>query len=334
MEMSLSRERYEEIVDDFSKRAFLTLGDLMADEYLHGSVRRISPESPVVIVEVESEERKPGGAANVANNLRALGARVLLAGLVGEDEAGRDLLAALNLQGISTELTLTDPSRPTTLKTRVIAQRQQVVRVDRESTHAPSDQVVASLLENVQKSLPDVDGVLISDYRKGTITHFLASEIAAVCSRLNIPLIANPKPESALWFEGAAALSLNQSEAEALIGYLPTEAAALADCGAALRSRLGVDMLVITLGPRGLAYWRADGEYQHVPAHTIEVFDVAGAGDTTIAALALALVGSATPLEAAQVANHAGACAVRKLGVATVSAEELLADWSPNGRSR
>ncbi|CCW36538.1 ADP-heptose synthase, bifunctional sugar kinase/adenylyltransferase [Chthonomonas calidirosea] len=323
----LSKERYERLVHQFAACRVLVVGDIMADEYLRGQVRRISPESPVMIVEVQKEEIKPGGAANVANNLHALGAKVYLAGFIGEDEIGKNLVDTIQEAGIYINAVLVDPSRPTTRKTRIIAQHQQVLRVDRERTHEAPLPLQEQLALQVGESLHQVDAVVLSDYRKGALSPHTISTIMASAKRFSLPVIANPKPASAHWFSGATVLSLNQAETEELAGPIPLQDHELATYGAQLRAQLQVDILVTTLGPRGLAYWCKSGEHCHVPAHAIEVYDVAGAGDTTISAFTLALLCGATPLEAACIANHAGACAVRKVGVATVSPEELLDDW-------
>lgn len=323
----LTLARYEQLVSSFAQRSLIVVGDIMADEYLYGQVKRISPESPVVVVAVQREEMKPGGAANVANNLHALGARVWLVGLTGEDEMAKQLNRSLEDAGIDTCAVLQDPTRPTTRKTRVVAQRQQVARVDREKTHPPDAALQDKMRRAIEERLVEADAVLVSDYRKGTLTEELVRGVVQKAISLGKPVIANPKPGSAPWFAGASALSLNQIETEDFTGPLPTSPKAFEAVGAALRAKLEIQMLITTLGPRGLAYWMADGEHRHVPAHALEVFDVAGAGDTSISALALALISGATPLEAARVANHAGACAVRKLGVAIVSPHELIADW-------
>lgn len=326
-EARVSQERYEHIVRGFALRHLLVVGDLMIDEYLRGQVRRISPESPVMVVEVYSEDLHPGGAANVANNLCRMGAHVSLAGVIGNDEMGHALLRLLATSAVATDGVLSDANRPTTRKTRIVAQNQQVVRVDREQTHAVDDASGTRLCDYVASMLPYVDAVLVSDYRKGVVTPEVARFLVDRTRQAGKLLIANPKPESVNWLRGADLLSLNQAETESLQGPMPEEQKALADYGQALRARLEAIMLVVTRGAKGLAYWRNDGEYQSIPAHAIEVFDVAGAGDTTISALALARIGGASPTEAAIVANHAGACAVRKRGVATVSQVELIEDW-------
>jgi len=330
MEVRIGRTRTKEIVSGFSQRSILVIGDLMIDEYLRGHARRISQESPVMVVEVEGDDFKPGGAANVGNNLRALGARVSMAGVVGNDEIGRLLRSELAEQGIETSGILTDPDRPTTRKTRIVAQRQQVLRVDREQTHPIAQGIARQLLDHAALSLESVDAILVSDYRKGVVTPELAAGLSRLAQERGKPLITNPKPASAPWLRGARVLSLNQFEAEELgRASLPEDEAALCAYGERLMEDLGVEMLVITRSEKGMYYWRREGEYHHVPAFPVEVTDGAGAGDTTISTMALALVSGATDYEAAVLANRAGACVVRKAGVATVSVEELLHSHLP-----
>ncbi len=327
MEACLKRGRLQEIVRGFESRSVLVIGDLMVDEYLRGSVRRISPESPVMVVEIESDDFKPGGAANVANSLRALDARVAVAGIVGDDEMGRLLRAELSVGSHGVDGILTDSSRPTTRKTRIVAQHQQVLRVDREQTHPLDPEVADRLLCFALESLRTVDAILVSDYRKGVVTPEIAGTLVEAARAAGKPLVTNPKPSSAAWLRGATVLSLNQLEAEEF-GHtrLPENEPALMSHGEALRAELDVDTLVITQGSRGLVYWTRAGEARRAPAHPVEVFDVAGAGDTTISAMTLALLSGATTFEAATIANRAGACVVRKSGVASVSIRELLAE--------
>jgi D-beta-D-heptose 7-phosphate kinase/D-beta-D-heptose 1-phosphate adenosyltransferase len=330
MEDEISRERYEGILRNFDGVSVLVVGDLMMDEYLRGSVQRISQESPVMVVEVESDEFKPGGAANVGNNLRSLGARVAMAGVVGDDECGRMLRMEMAAWKIDTTGILSDSTRPTTRKTRVIAQSQQVLRVDREQTNPISDGISERLLAYVAEILPTVDVILVSDYRKGVLSQYSAAHLITLARDAGKPLITNPKPSSAPWLSGAGVLSLNRSEAEELgrrrlTGNEDSERA----FGETLRGELDVDTLVITWGAKGLSYWKRDGEYRYVPAHRVEVADVAGAGDTTISAMTLALLAGASTFEAAVIANRAGASVVRKSGVATVTVDELLRAADP-----
>lgn len=326
----------------------MVLGDLMMDEYLWGQATRISPESPVMVVEVERESSVPGGAANVVNNLLALGAAVAVVGVVGEDEAGASLLAALRAEGAEVSGIVVDASRPTTRKTRVVAHSQQVLRIDREQTHPVEEGIAAALLERLRQEIDGAQAVIISDYNKGVLTPLVAQTTVQAARQAGVLLTANPKPANSWTLAGAHLVQMNQSEAEATaalsgIGFpssppqrlragdgaavrpnahLPLEA-----LGAALRRALDVEMLLVTQGAKGLSVWCAEGGVHHVPAHPVEVYDVAGAGDTVISALTLGLAAGAPVEEAAVVANHAAACVIRKVGVATVTPEELLADW-------
>ncbi len=308
---------------DFSQMHITVLGDLMVDEYVRGIVRRISPEGPVVVVEVQAEDWQPGGAANVAVNVKSLGANTAVIGIVGDDEMGQRLRDGLEHLGVGISGILSESTRPTTRKTRIVAHNQQVVRVDRETTQEPGQLCISTIKQAVRTSLSNTNALLISDYRKGCITRDMAYEVMENCRQAGTPVYVNPKPVSARWFKGAAALSLNHSEAEALIGMLQEPGPGLDQQGETLRQELDVDALLITLGPLGLACWTQAEGYTFVEAHRVEVYDVAGAGDTTMAAFALSLAAGATVPQAAVVANYAGACAVRKTGVAAVTYSEL-----------
>lgn len=326
----MNQRRYAEIVRGFAGRSVVVLGDLMMDEYLWGRATRISPESPVMVVEVDRESRVPGGAANVVNNLLALGAAVSVVGTVGKDEIGAQLIAALRDEGADVSGIVADSSRPTTRKTRIVAHNQQVLRVDREQTHAVDDATQVAICRQLQSALRRANAVLVSDYDKGVLTSSVAHLAVLGAKDAGKPLTANPKPPNAWHLSGASVISLNQSEAEKLIGHSLGDDA-LPEAGARLRQQLEAETLVVTRGAKGLSLWTAAEAAQHVPAHPVEVYDVAGAGDTVISTLTLAILVGASMGEAAEVANHAAACVVRKLGVATVSADELIAD---RGRER
>lgn len=327
MEQKISRTRLAQIVARFRERTVLVVGDLMVDEYLTGNAHRISQEGPVMVIDVQSEAFKPGGAANVANNLRSLGAKVGIAGVVGEDEMGRLLREELRTWQIETTGILADASRPTTRKTRVVAQNQQVLRIDREQTHPLPEALAERLVVQVEAALRQADAVLISDYRKGVISPEVAARLSKLAAEMGKPLVTNPKPTSAPWLRGASVLSLNHFEAEELSrSRLPEDPEELNRYGAAMREQLEIETLVITQRENGLDFWRSDGEHAHVPAHKVEVADSAGAGDSTIGAMTLALVSGATTYEAAEIASLAGACVVRKHGVATVTTDELMAE--------
>lgn len=324
----MNASRYIEIVRRFQNAELTVVGDLMMDEYLWGRATRISPESPVMVVEVDRETRVPGGAANVVNNLLAMGARVHVVGVIGHDEAGTALVEALKQRGADTSGIVTDRSRPTTRKTRVVAHNQQVLRVDRERARPISEDTAEELYERLEETAASSQAILISDYNKGVVTPSVAQAVLGLARGRGALVTANPKPSNAHLLNGMDLVSLNRSEAEALTGAGAfADAGLLQTQGEELRRKLGVQTLVVTLGPDGLALFHSCGS-EHVPAHPVEVFDVAGAGDTVISTLTLALIGGSTLREAAVLANHAASCVVRKVGVATVTADELIGDWT------
>ena len=320
---NIAVSRLVQIIDRFSNYSLLVVGDLMVDAYLYGKVNRISPEGPVMVMEVDYEDWKPGGSANVAGNIKALGARVHIAGLVGADPHGENLSQSLKDAGIGVAGVITDSSRPTTRKTRIVAQNQQVLRIDREVKSPASEIIGNDLFESISHTLQDVDAILVSDYQKGAISERIARKLVPLGKSSSKPVMANLKPESCMWLEGADVVTLNQSEAEQLRLALSLNDKDMQNWGAAMRSILNISLLVITLGSKGLAFW-TETDHQTVRSHAVEVSDVAGAGDSFVSALTMALLAGASPLEAATIANIAGACAVRKHGVVTVAREELL----------
>jgi D-beta-D-heptose 7-phosphate kinase/D-beta-D-heptose 1-phosphate adenosyltransferase len=324
----MDKIRYEEIVRGFTGRSVLVLGDLMMDEYLWGRATRISPESPVMVVDVDRESSVPGGAANVVNNILALGGRVGVLGVVGDDEKGIELRSALESRGADVRGIITDSTRPTTRKTRIVAHNQQVMRVDREQTDPISEAVADQLIKVIQESAPRAQAVIISDYNKGVLAESVARAAVAIAREHGVTLTANPKPPNAQLLAGADVVSLNQSEAESVsaAGRFKDRAAVEA-AGPALVETLRIESLVITQGSRGLSVFTRKGEIRHIEAHPVEVYDVAGAGDTVISAMTLGIAAGASLFEAAEVANHAAACVVRHRGVATVTQDELIADF-------
>jgi rfaE bifunctional protein kinase chain/domain len=330
----MDRKRYREIVRGFAGRRVIVLGDLMMDEYVWGRATRISPESPVMVVEVERDTSVPGGAANVVNNLLALGAQVAVIGVIGDDAAGTLLKETLAAHGADVSGVVTDPSRPTTRKTRIVAHSQQVLRVDREQTHPICDAVAEHLLRALRREIESAEAVAVSDYNKGVLTPQVAETVVAVTRNAGRVLTANPKPTNVRSLRGASLIQLNQSEAEmtaTLMGMGSRDGfqneRILEQIGAAMADQLQVQTLVMTRGAKGMTLFQPTGGLCHVPPHPVEVYDAAGAGDTVISAFTLGLAMGAAVEEAAVVANHAAACVVRKVGVATVSPDEIIADW-------
>ena len=295
----------------------------MADEYIWGSVSRLSPEAPVPVVEVKSESVRLGGAANVATNVRSLGGTAILVGVVGNDPPGERLVDQLESAGIKSDGVLVDRSRPTTIKTRVVAGSQQIVRFDRESALGLSKQVTEQLLEAAMERLRDADALLISDYAKGVISTRVARQLFPLARRRKKIIVVDPKVHHLHLYKGATVVTPNHHEALAAARLSLRGRQDLVAVGRDLFRRLDVGGVVVTRGDQGMSVFE-NGRVTHIPAVGKEVYDVTGAGDTVIAALGLALTSGAALREAAVIANHAAGVVVGKVGTATVSRQELL----------
>jgi D-beta-D-heptose 7-phosphate kinase/D-beta-D-heptose 1-phosphate adenosyltransferase len=314
-------------VSDFLRRCrgevVGVVGDVMLDRFVWGRVSRISPEAPVPVVEVEREEHHLGGAANVARNLSSLGARVLLLGVVGEDEAGRLLRGALAERGLSDETLLDDRSRRTTVKTRILAQGQQVVRADWESTHDLEGEVESRAREALKSVVPRSKALVLSDYSKGTLTPALIAEAIELARRNGVPVLVDPKLRRYRLYRRVALLTPNTSEAERFTGLAIHSEGDLEDAARAILRELECAAVLITRGEQGMSLFERGRSPVHIPTAAREVFDVSGAGDTVVGTAALALAtGLSLPL-AAELANRAAGIVVGKLGTATVLPEEL-----------
>ncbi len=335
-----STQTYHKILQNFAGKRIIVLGDLMMDEYVWGRTSRISPEAPVMVIDVERESRVPGGAANVVNNLLALGAQVAVIGVVGADEAGIALAADLERAGADVSGIVTDSSRPTTRKTRVVAHSQQVLRVDREQAHPIASTLAAQLHTHLKDKIERADLLLVSEYNKGVFTAEVAEFALGAAKQQNVMVTSNPKPPNVHLLAGARAISLNQFEAQTLANdnrfIIPAEEVipempfagreGLEEAGIALVQKLGVESLVVTLSSKGMTLFHANGTAEHIPPHRVEVYDAAGAGDTVISTLSLALAAGANLHDAAVLAATAAACVVRKVGVETVTVGEIIAE--------
>ncbi len=301
-------------------RRVVVIGDIMIDEWIWGKVTRISPEAPVPVVSVNDHSFTLGGAGNVANNLRALGATVAFVGAVGEDAEGRRARALLEEIAVDTRGIISVTDRPTTRKTRIVAHNQQVVRADWESTAPLGATDRAAAVARVAEVVGDADAVVLSDYGKG----FLSREI--VEAALACPLvIADPKPENVAMFAGVNCIAPNVSEAARATGIAIVDSASLELAGRTLLNRLGCRDVIITRGEAGMSLFGRDGERADIPSVARSVFDVSGAGDTVVAVLTLALA-ARMPIETAmQLANFAAGAVVEKLGTATASPQEIIA---------
>jgi rfaE bifunctional protein kinase chain/domain len=329
MQPSISRTRLTELLDAARGMRIAVIGDAMLDVYLRGDVDRISPEAPVPVVRVRQRTQALGGAANVAQNVVALGARCELVAVVGDDIAGgvvRDLLRQLP----------TDPraictvARPTTTKTRVLARSQQVVRFDEEEDEDISGTEIDGLLNVVARAVADADAIVLEDYNKGVLVPRVIRRAIDGAKEKRIPVVVDPKYRHFFHYNGATIFKPNRRELENALG-----AAVELDEPAALHAtlgRLGVEHLLLTLGEKGMALIEPDGSSHHVPTMARAVYDVVGAGDTVSAYLAAMLAAGATAPEAAIIANYAAGVEVGKLGAATVSADEVIAAFDDRDR--
>ncbi len=312
----------------------LVVGDVMLDQFIWGRVARISPEAPVPVVEFERENFMPGGAANVARNLTALGAKAELFGATGHDAAARQLVGLLAVERVGCGGLIPVASRMTTKKIRVIAQHQHVARVDRETRDPLDARASGRLLEAVAEAVRSADAVIVGDYGKGVVTQTLLDGIRRVCRARGVWLSVDPKPVHTLEIRGVSLLTPNRKEAFAMAGVADTnrEADPLRDTAlmgvvAKLLAELHPALLLITLGEHGMLLCSRDRKPFHIRTVAREVFDVSGAGDTVIASFTLAIAAGASPAEAAILSNHAAGVVVGKVGTATVTPEELVGSF-------
>jgi D-beta-D-heptose 7-phosphate kinase/D-beta-D-heptose 1-phosphate adenosyltransferase len=313
------------VVSRFPDRRVLVVGDVMLDEYLWGDAGRISPEAPVPVVEVESESLRPGGAANVAWNIASLGGQVELLTVVGADARADDLRSVVADRGIPVDGVIEDPSRPTTLKTRIVASRQQVVRVDRESRAPLSGAVAERFRSALMARLDEVDGVIVSDYGKGIVEPGLMEELVAAASARGVFVAVDPKESHFARYHGVSVVTPNVHEASGAAGIVARDAESLEQVGRKLLEELRSESVLVTRGPEGMSLYRPDEETTHIPVMAREVYDVTGAGDTVVAALTLARVAGADWPQAAVLSNAAAAVVVSQIGTACVTPKEVHA---------
>jgi D-beta-D-heptose 7-phosphate kinase/D-beta-D-heptose 1-phosphate adenosyltransferase len=327
----LSASRARQILAAATKTRVLVMGDVMLDHFIWGSVVRISPEAPVPVVDFERESFMPGGAANVARNLAALGVPAEIFGAIGTDDAGRRLRTLLNEQKIGCGGLVMHAARHTSVKTRVVAGKQQMVRIDRETRDHLNGQLTSRLLVELKSRLPKTAALIVGDYGKGVVTQPLLNEIKTLCRARGIWLSLDPKPVHHLNLSGLSLITPNRKEAFELAN-LPDEtrqANPLADknlllAAERLLNELRPAVLLVTLGEQGMLLCRRGQKPFHIPTIAQEVFDVSGAGDTVIATFTLAIAAGASPVEAAILSNHAAGIVVGKIGTATTTPAELI----------
>jgi D-glycero-beta-D-manno-heptose-7-phosphate kinase len=326
--------RVRELLAAAGRARVLVLGDVMLDQFVRGRVERISPEAPVPVVEFESESFIPGGAGNVARNLADLKAATELLGAVGHDDAARQLKEVLRHDRIGCAGLLACADRVTSIKTRIVAHRQQLARVDRESRLELDEAATDRLLAELEQGLQSADALILGDYAKGVVTQRLVDGAKRLCRERGIWLSVDPKPSHHLDLSGVSLLTPSRKEAFGLAGLPdrspaapPEEDEGLAAVLEKLLTELKPALLLVTLGDQGMVLCQRGQPPFHIPTVAREVFDVSGAGDTVIASFTLAIVAGASPVEAAIFSNHAAGIVVGKLGTATVRPEELLASF-------
>ena len=332
--MNITAKRATAILRAARGKEVVVVGDLMLDEFVWGTVSRISPEAPVPVVEVSGHSFHLGGAANVAHNLHSLGGEPLLVGILGEDDAARRLREVLGEVGISGRGLLTDPSRPTTLKTRIIAHGQQVVRADRESKSDISRALEARAVEKVREALGRATALVLSDYGKGTFTKNVIRECARQARRRKLPILVDPKIARFAFYQGVSLVTPNIHETERILGTPISDEPGLARAARSILTKLRCQAVLVTRGEQGMSLFEKGKPPVHIGATAREVFDVTGAGDTVIATVALALSGGASLEEAAHLANRAAGIVVGKLGTAAVDPRALLDSISDGSGGR
>jgi D-beta-D-heptose 7-phosphate kinase/D-beta-D-heptose 1-phosphate adenosyltransferase len=320
----ITPERIREIVDGIASASVMVIGDVMLDRYVWGLVSRISPEAPVPVVDVHDETSRLGGAANVATNVISLGGRCRLVGVVGDDAVGRDLADRAGLLGVAVGGLVVDAGRPTTVKTRVIAHNQQVVRTDKESRDEVEGGARDKLLSAAMEGLSECDAIIVSDYGKGVINRDLLEKLIPATRAAGKIITVDPKETHFRNYKRVSLITPNQFEAGGAMGRRIDGEKSLLEVGWEIMKLLQSDALLITRGADGMSLFEKDGSFSHFPTAARKVYDVTGAGDTVISAFTLSLCAGATMAEAAHLANHAAGIVIREVGTASARPDELI----------
>jgi rfaE bifunctional protein kinase chain/domain len=321
----LTEKRLRELLGNFSGKRIAVIGDLMLDRYYWGSVHRVSPEAPVPVVEVDTESVRFGGAANVANNIQALGGRPFLVGLVGDDHPGAMFRKMLSDQALDTGGIVIDAARPTTIKTRVIAAGQHVVRIDNESKQDCPGLLRSSLIDAVRSNMHSLDGIIIEDYNKGVVTRDLIRAVIAAANEYGKPVTVDPKFNNFFEYRDVTVFKPNRREVEEALGGKLTTVVEVERAGKSLLESLNARNVLLTRGAEGMSLFQSDGTVTHFPTTAGEVQDVSGAGDTVISTLTMALVAGGGITESCILANCAGGVVVGAVGIVPILPGQLLA---------
>lgn len=321
--LKISVERADELIKKCCGKRIAVVGDLMLDQYYWGSVSRVSPEAPVPVIDLEKETWHLGGAANVAANLSTLGASPILCGIVGNDSAGETFRGAAESIGISHEGLFTDVNRPTTVKTRIIGNNQQIARLDSE-VRDPISSEGERFIVDVLSSEDSLSGIIFEDYNKGTLTPKLIGSIIELARSKNIPIFVDPKFDNFFVFEGATVFKPNKKEAAQAIGFALNTKDDIARSGAILLEKTNAENILLTLGADGMMLFERSGKTHSVPTYARKVSDVSGAGDTAIATLAAMVAAGGSVAEAAAIANFAAGVVCEQPGIVSITRDELI----------
>ena len=322
--VTFTETRLKELFENFKRKRIAVVGDLMLDRYFWGSVARISPEAPVPVVEIESESARLGGAANVAHNIKSLGGEPMLIGVVGNDNSGNLLRDILIENRFTTAGLIVDETRPTTVKTRVIAHSQHVVRIDRETKADISYTLQHKILDVLRQNIHSLDAIILEDYDKGVIVKSLIKQLVDLANEYRKIVTADPKFNNFFDYRGVTVFKPNRKEVEEVMGIKLVDDATVEEAGKALMERLQVKNVLLTRGERGMTLFQQDGSVTHVATIARKVADVSGAGDTVISTLTVALAGGANVREAATLANYAGGIVCEEVGIVPIAREALL----------
>ncbi|MDT3739439.1 MAG: D-glycero-beta-D-manno-heptose-7-phosphate kinase [Candidatus Kapabacteria bacterium] len=320
---SISFNRADVILSAAKNKVIAVIGDVMLDRYFWGSVTRISPEAPVPVIDVEDESLHLGGAANVAQNLKSLGLEPLLCGVLGNDNSGKNFIEIANQLGINPDGLFIDDGRPTTVKTRIIGNNQQIARIDREVRHDISQEGLAHII-NLLSKIDDLSGIIIEDYNKGTVTEKLIDSVISYAVSRNIPVYVDPKKANFFSFKGVTVFKPNRKEAQQALNLPLINDEDVVNAGKKLLNLLECENVLITLGAQGMMLFEKNGKISSVMTNARHVSDVSGAGDTAIATLAASISGGASIGEASVMANFASGIVCEKPGIVSIEVDELI----------
>lgn len=321
--VTISEKRLNDLFAGMFGKRIAIIGDLMLDRYIWGSVSRISPEAPVPVVDMEQEQARLGGAANVAMNIKSLGGEPLLIGVIGNDNSGKQLLEIIGESNFNPNGIVADESRPTTVKTRVIANSQHVVRIDREQKADISYIIQEKLLDVVRRNIDSIDGIIIEDYNKGVVVKSFIRQLISFANKHDKIITVDPKFNNFFEYKNVTVFKPNRKEAEEVLGFRLKTNDDVIKVGKVLLEKLNVKNVLLTLGEHGMSLFEANGEISHVPTKALNVADVSGAGDTVISTLTMTLCGGGTIKEAASLANFAGGTVCGYVGIVPIDTEEL-----------